>query len=390
MNVSLDQDLLNTMTPEERAEIEGSDDAERASLAAAGAAKDPRHTGGDIANEKPGENDDGGQAGEAAGGGEGGKSGEAAAAEGTAAAAAGEGSQAEGAAAAGASDAGGAAAGAGAADEAAAAAAAGQAAAAPAPAPAQAADDPVPAGSVRPPPPAYQFELPADFEERMATVKEAQGSLLDRFEAGDITKEEMRKEQDRLADERHELDSMRSRAEMAEDMRRQSGEVYRQQAIGALMDAAAKPEHGGIDYRKDAAKLADLDTFVRTLAANEANADKPLEWFLNEAHRRVRVLHGVAQPAPAPAPAPAEAGGAKPAAAAAPAADPLKAAADKRRQDIPNDVDLSSLPGGADASDTDGEFGDIMALEGDAFEDAIAKMARNQPERWARFQAQRQ
>lgn len=378
--VSLDNDLLATMTPEERAEIESADDGERTSLLAAGAAKDPRHTGGDI--DEP-----------SAGAGEGAAS---AAADGAAAAAAAADAgtaQTEGAAAAAAD---GAAAGGDAAKEAAAAAAAAageatQAAATPAaaPAPAPAADDPVPVGAIRPPPPAYQFELPNDFEERMTAVKAEQGSLLDRFEAGELTKEELRAEQDRLAEQRRELDSMRSRAEMAADMRQQSSEAYRQQAISTLMDAAMKPEHGGIDYRKDAAKLSDLDTFVRSLASNEANADRPLEWFLNEAHRRVRVLHGLgAAPAPAPAPAPAAA-----AAAPAPAknaADTIKAAANARRPDIPNDVDLSSLPGGADASDTDGEFGDIMALEGDAFEDAIAKMARHQPERWARFQSQRQ
>ena len=40
------------------------------------------------------------------------------------------------------------------------------------------------------------------------------------------------------------------------------------------------------DYRKDAAKAEDLDGFVRMLANKQENADKPMDWFLAEAHKR--------------------------------------------------------------------------------------------------------
>lgn len=367
MTVSLDKDLLETMTPEERAEIEGAEDSERASLAATGAEKDPQHTAGNVAApDKPGDEDDEDDDDDAD-------------AEGTAAAAAD--APAEGAAAAPAP--------APAADASTPAEGDQAAAAAPAPAPtapaasdAQAtpsADDPLPLGAARAPAPVYTYELPADFDERMAGVRTAQETLLDRFESGELTREELRTEQENLAEQRRELDSMRNRAEVAADMNQQAQANARDQLVGALFDAAAKPEHGGIDYRKDKAKLDDLDLFVKRLAADDANADKPLEWFLNEAHKRVRVLHGVA-PAPAPVPAPAP--------AATKTAAQIKAeAAAARKPNIPNDVDLSALPGGSDASDVDGEFSDIYALEGDAYEDAIAKMARTQPERFARFQS---
>ena len=48
------------------------------------------------------------------------------------------------------------------------------------------------------------------------------------------------------------------------------------------------------------------------------------------------------------------------------------------------------MPSSVDASDVGGEFADVMELEGMAFEDAIARMAKTQPERFARFQSQTQ
>lgn len=338
MTVSLDKDLLATMTPEELAEIEGADDVERASLAATGAQKDPVHAGGNLDEPALPADED-------------------AAAEGEAEPAA---------------------------------------AAAPAAEPqAEAAEpeqpEPVAAAPAAPEPPAvaqvdetlppvYSYQLPADYEERVAAAKTAREALLDRFEAGEVTREELRAEQARLDEEQRALDGMRIRADTAADMQRQAQETIKERAVASLFDNAAKAENGAIDYRKDEARRRDLDLFVRALAADDANADKPLTWFLNEAHRRVRVLHGDAAPAPTPA-------------APAPAArvDPKKAAVEKRRAPIPAEVaDLSAVPGGGDPSDVGGEFADIMDLDGDAFEDAIARMAKTEPARFARFQAQKQ
>ena len=144
-------------------------------------------------------------------------------------------------------------------------------------------------------------------------------------------------------------------------------------AVNRMFAEAAKPEAGGVDYRKDEAKMRDLDTFVKALAADDANADKPLGWFLDEAHRRVKVLHNIAPAAPAPAvpKTPAEI---KAAAAAA------------RKPDLSGSTpDLSQVPGGSDSSDVGGEFADIDSLDGQAFEDAIRRMAKSQPERFARY-----
>lgn len=331
--VSLDQELLSTLTDEERAAIEDASDEEIASLKAVGAEKDPVHTTNASladADDPDDEDKDDDQAADTA----------AAAEEGAAPAV--ETLAAEAVAAE--------------------------------PAPAQAAATTAPAAS-------YHYELPADFDERKSAIRTANAEALDKFEAGEMTREELLTEQERIAEERRSLDAMQTRADIARDMQAQQAEQRRQQAVEGLFNEAAKPEAGGIDYRKDATKFRDLDTFVKALAADESNADKPLNWFLDEAHRRVKVLHGIGD-APKPTPTTPK----------TPAQIKAEAVA-ARKPDLgaPN-ADLSQVPGGQGdgGEDVGGEFADIMSLEGDAFESAIARMAKTQPDRWARFQAQQQ
>ncbi|GAA6119564.1 hypothetical protein Acidovoranil_16670 [Acidovorax sp. FG27] len=68
-----------------------------------------------------------------------------------------------------------------------------------------------------------------------------------------------------------------------------------------MADAAVKPELGIVDYTKDTAKQADLDAFVRALAAAPGNESKPSRWFLEEAHKRVVALHVIPTTKAAPA-----------------------------------------------------------------------------------------
>jgi len=131
----------------------------------------------------------------------------------------------------------------------------------------------------------------------------------------------------------------------------------------------------GIDYNKDPARAADLDTFVKALANNDTNSDKPMSWFLIEAHKRVKALHGdVAAPAPTPAPAPAPTA-AQAIAAAAAARKPDASAAPKT---------LAQVPGGDGPGDIAGEFAGLDNLEGDALEDAIARMSPAMREKYSR------
>jgi len=223
--------------------------------------------------------------------------------------------------------------------------------------------------------PAYQFELPADHAERVEANKAAQLALYDRYKDGEMSVEELQAEQRKLDDERDELRSLQVRADVAADMQRQSADAVRLAAVNALFERAAAV----IDYRKDEAARQQLDRAVKLLAADEANENQPLQWFLDEGHRMVQALRGAA-PAPSPAPAPTAAAAAIAAAAAARKPDVAAAAA----------ASMAHVPGGNGPGDVGSEFDDIMSLDGEAFEDAIAAMARTNPARFARFQSERQ
>lgn len=321
---TLDADLLKTMTPEERAAIEGADADEIASLkaiaggSADGAAKPPVEGKGadDGADDDDGTEDDDGT-------------------DDTAAAAPPP------------------------------AAAPAPAAAAPAPAAAEDDDDAAPAPFV------YRFQLPADFEEKLTANRTAREAVYAELKAGDISVDELPAKLAAIDDEARQLDSMRTQAQIAADSAQQAAEASKMAEVNRLFARAAKPEHGGINYKGDAAATKDLDLFVRALANDEANADKPLRWFMEEGHRRVLALRGKASPAPSPAPAPA------------PASTSRKPPIDAVPQGLAN------VPGGDGAGDVGGEFDDVMALEGEELEDALMAMSKRDPARFSRFQAMR-
>lgn len=345
-DTGLDPHLLATLSPEEREAITGADPAEIAALKAV-AGDD---TAAAAANDG-GDDDAGDDSADDAGAG-----------------------------------AGGDAPGAGAADDAAAQAAADAAAAAasaPAPAAAAAAAAPT-APAEAAPAPVYQFELPADFNDRVKKAADDEAGIWGRHEQGEISLEEARSELAKLRPVQAELDRMRMQSDISADMRRQAVEQEKRTAVTRLVTHAASDAGGKVDYQNDPEKWADLDTFVRRLAASEANADKPMDWFLQEAHKRVLALHGLT---PAKVDDPKPDGGA-PGDAAAKAAAAVKQATDKRRQSLDELSPVPNLPaGGAARTDTAGEFSDVMALEGMEFEQAIANMARTNPQRYARFVA---
>lgn len=229
-------------------------------------------------------------------------------------------------------------------------------AAAPAPAPAVA--------------PRYDAKLPDDYDNKVADLSGREAELKRAFRAGEIEFDDFEARRDELLREREALTIARTKAEISQEMTAQTAEQQWASTVNGFLATIAElpPEQGGIDYRKDAEKAADLDTFVKTLAGRQENADKPMEWFLQEAHRRVRALHNLsAAPAPAPAPAP----------------DAARRAS--RKPDLSGvPATLAQVPGGDGPGDISGEFADVMALEGDDFETAIARMTPAQRERFLR------
>lgn len=238
------------------------------------------------------------------------------------------------------------------------------AAAAPA---APAADDgtPTTARAAPAPAPRYEATLPADFDAKVQDLATRESELKRAFRAGEIEFDEFESKRDELLREREGLTIARTKAEIASEMTAQTAEQQWRSTVDSFLNAQAK----AMDYRANAEAMGDLDAFVKMLAGKEANADKPMEWFLNEAHKRVMALHG-GNAAPAPAPAPANA---KAQAAAARKPDPAAAPAT-----------LAQVPGGDGPGDVTGEFGDVLSLDGMEYEAAIARMTPAQRERFAR------
>lgn len=222
----------------------------------------------------------------------------------------------------------------------------------------QATDTPAPAAA----PVRYEAKLPEDFDAKVMALGEAETQAWKKFEDGDMDRPALQAELNRIATERSDLNGLKIKAEISQEMNAQTAEQAWQAAVNRSMAEFSKPENGGIDYRKDEAKAADWDQFIKVLANNPANADKPMEWFLSEAHKRVQALYGIT---PAKRETPAEANA-------------------KRKTDVAAaPKTLAHVPGSDGPGDIGSEFVDIDNLEGDELESAIARMTPAQRERFA-------
>lgn len=209
----------------------------------------------------------------------------------------------------------------------------------------------------------YRAALPEGFAEKVAGIEAEQDALAEQFKAGDIDFDEYRASAAALDTRRDALSATRIKAEISAEMEQQNAEQQWQDAVNALVGRAAAEDK--IDYSKDTEKQRDLDVFVKALAADDRNSAKPMRWFLDEAHKRVKALHGVQTAAPVPV---VPAG--KPA-----ARRPNLAAVPKT---------LAHVPGGDGPGDLGDEFSGVDGLDGLDLESAIAKMSPAQREKYAR------
>lgn len=210
---------------------------------------------------------------------------------------------------------------------------------------------------------AYRAELPADYDAQVKALNEETSALAQKFRAGEIEFEEYETQQTALLQRRDELREIKIKAEIASEMGAQSAENEWKATVSSFVSATAKAE--GINYATDAEKQADLDLFVKRLAEIPANGDKPMRWFLEEAHKRVKALHGIATPEKKQDDPEA----AKPTARKAPT------------EAIPKT--LAQVPGSDGPGDVADEFANLDNLEGLELEDALRKMTPEQRERYA-------
>jgi len=227
--------------------------------------------------------------------------------------------------------------------------------AAPAQAPAQAdaAGDEVQAPEMDTRKPAvYRAELPADFAARVQALTDEDAALADQFRAGEIDFDQFRAASAELLARRHELSMAKVKAEISHEMTEQTSLADWQRSIDTFMAQAKANE--GIDYRNDKPKEKDLDFFIKALANDDENNDRPMAWFLTEAHRMVRAKHGVAAPV-----------------------EKAQQASTKRAAPVAQvPKTLAGVPGTDGPGDMGGdEFQDLDRLEGLELEDAVARLS---------------
>jgi hypothetical protein len=234
---------------------------------------------------------------------------------------------------------------------------------------------------VRPQPvPRYEARLPDDFDAQVKALADKELNLKQQFKAGEIEFDEFEQARSELLVQREQLTIARTKAEISQEMNAQTAEQLWVHAVNEFMSDTAKLSGaaGGIDYRKDSEKASDLDGFVRSLAARSEHAHQSMAWFLTEAHKRVLALHGIATKTPADQTTDSDS-----------AATPPVKSVERKPPDRKPPFDiapktLAMIPGGEGPGDVDGEFAEVLALDGFDYEHAIARMSAAQRERFLR------
>jgi hypothetical protein len=232
--------------------------------------------------------------------------------------------------------------------------------------------------------PHYQATLPDDFDAQEAAIKSQADALAAEFKDGVIEFEQYRVQADALNRSERSLNEIRLKASLSQEMTAQTQEQEWAHTVNKFLTATAKAD---LDYSKDPGKHADLDMFVKSLANDAKNSDQPAEWFLLEAHKRVKALHGLGSE-----PKFTESTASPPEAVLLSAAKLVsepktpvlpdtKASRKPPLDAVPKT--LAQVPGSDGPGDVDGnEFSDVDRLTGDAMEAAIAKMSAAQRDRY--------
>lgn len=213
------------------------------------------------------------------------------------------------------------------------------------------------AASVEPPAALDLSPLQAAYEAKLKSLSDERAAAFKKYNDGDMSPEEFSKKDEEYLNARDAArDELQANTAWFKEVHAFKGDIARE-----------------INYDKDAEKASSWDDWVKRLAAKPEHADKPARWFLEEAHRKVKLEYGIAEAAKPPAAKAEKTEAAKP-------AKPVKKAPDLTK--IPKTV--GGLPAAAEeAADGDsGEFAHLEGLTGMALERALAKMT---PEQEARY-----
>lgn len=190
--------------------------------------------------------------------------------------------------------------------------------------------------------PTYKAELPQDYKAQRAELMKAKADAMKQLMDGEIDAEAYAAEDARVSEALEDLAAARIRAETLQEANAQSQQAYQARAIQRLI-ANAKAE---VDYAADATAQKQFDTSLQVLAAQPDNAGKDFADLIEDAHKMVKAMRGIAPQA-------------KPGAERKPAGDAP--------------VTLRGVPS-ASTPNTGGVIEQIARLKGPAYEAAYAKL----------------
>lgn len=221
--------------------------------------------------------------------------------------------------------------------------------------------------------PRYVAPAVEKYDEQVAELDTKRQGVLDTFRNGDIDAEEMVKQLGEIDSKKGELLTQKIKADISAEAAEQTAAQQWQWEVNRFMRTTLRTD--GVDYKGDPILNAALDTAVKALANDEKNSDKESGWFLEEAHRQIKARFNIGAKA-------APAGGGKGEGGA-----PKPAADVRRRPDLSVvGKTLAVVPAGEGADDSKGdqEFAHLDGLEGMELETAVARMSKDQQERWLR------
>jgi len=231
-------------------------------------------------------------------------------------------------------------------------------------------------------PVSYTIAAPEDADAQIKALRTEKAAAFKQLMDGDLTPEQYSAKEDEVTGKISEIERQVTAARVATEISVQNAQRSYLGKVNALLDRARDVD--GVDYRAEGNKhLHDaLDRTVKWLANDPSNADKPEQWFLDEAHAMVKGRFGVGKAAAAPA---GQQGGAdgKPAAAKPPATTSRAGKAPDLSGVPPTVRNLPAAADGGATGDDGGEFAHLNGLTGMALERAVARMTPEQQQRWA-------
>jgi hypothetical protein len=211
----------------------------------------------------------------------------------------------------------------------------------------------------------FTATAPEDAADQIKALRAEKAVEFKKLMDGEITPEEYSAKEDAILGQIDAIQTEITTANVATKLTLENAQRSYLGKVNALLDTAKKDE--GIDYRAPENKglHEQLDRAVKFLANDPANADKPEQWFLDEAHAMVKARNGLGKTAAAPAP------------------DVTKGKTNAGK--APNLSGLPptvrNVPAAAD-SDDGGEFAHLSTLSGMALERELSKLSPEQQQRY--------